>query len=292
MNNLPLGSNGLGFGCVSLTQHVFLSDALKILTAAFHEGISHYDTALLYGGGYSERILGVFIKNIRQKVTIATKCGLGSAHQASIPIRLALPLNAVKNKIRKPVHDKSIVQPQPIPYRVITLEYIMQSLAKSLKNLQTDYIDFYLLHEALPSFLTPDACEYLMMQREKGVIRELGIAGSYVNLFSINSNELTGFNILQYENGPHYKSDELLNIFPEKKHFYHSTLKSLPLLKAQYSKSELAGILLSRSCKINPFGKTLFSTTNIKRLKENIRFFIQYRKMSLDELNSIYSALH
>lgn len=285
-------TDNLGFGCVSLTKHTFLKDVQKILGFAFDNGIKHFDTALLYGNGYSEKILGSFIKNKRHRVTIATKCGLGNVDQPKIGISIALPLNAIKNKIKKQAIYNSIPKPEITEFRSIPLDYVRQSLNRSLKNLNTDYIDYYLLHEALPSFLTPEAADFLMMQKQDGVIRNLGVASGYVNLFSINSNQLNGFEVLQYENGPHYSSDELVSKFPNKKHFYHSTLKSLPFLKSDYSASEKAGILLSRSCKINPLGKVLFSTTNIKRLTENLKFFNQFNTMPLDEINKIYSALY
>ena len=288
---MPVTDN-LGFGCVSLTQHTFLKDAQKILSLAFENGIKHFDTALLYGNGYSERILGTFIKSKRDKVTIATKCGLGNLQQPSISINLALPLNKIKHKIKKlPVYN-SFLPPKPTEFRSISLDYVKQSLAKSLQNLKTDYIDYYLLHEALPSFLTPEAMEYLMLQKEKKVIRKLGVAAGYINLFSINKSELSGFDVLQYENGPHFKSDDIVTRFADKQHFYHSALKSLPFLKSTFSPSEMAGILLSRSCKINSRGKILFSTTHSKRLMENLKYFDQFNSMPLDELDKLYGALH
>lgn len=286
------GTENLGFGCVSLTQHTFLKDAHKILSTAFDNGITHFDTALLYGNGYSEKILGSFFKKNRDKVSITTKCGLGNVQHPNISINLALPLNALKNKLRNPPVYKSFIPPQPTEFRSLSLEYVQQSLNKSLQNLNTDYIDYYLLHEALPSFLSPEAKNYLLLQKKKKVIRKLGVAAGYINLSNITEPELIDFDLLQYENGPHFKSDDIINKFTQKQHFYHGALKSLPFLRTPYSKSELAGILLSRACQINPSGKTLFSTTSTKRLLENLRFFAQYNAMSLDQINSIYSALH
>ena len=50
--------SNLSFGGVSLTQHTFFKNAHNILANAFDEGITHFDTAPLYGNGYSEKILG------------------------------------------------------------------------------------------------------------------------------------------------------------------------------------------------------------------------------------------
>lgn len=284
--------NNLGFGCVSLTQHRVLKNALNILNAAFDQGIRHFDTAPLYGNGYSEKIVGTFIKNKREQLTITTKFGLGNLYQPSINLNIALLLNAIKKGLQKKKIINTIQQPALLKYRIIDADYIKCSLTNSLKNLQTDYIDYYLLHEAMPAFLTSDAILYLKQQQKNGFIRELGIAAGYVNFFNIDNKEIDGFTVLQYENGLHYKTDDILNKFSSKKHFYHSSLKSIPFLNKNYSGSEWAGILLSRACKINPSGKILFSTTKIRRLKKNIAAFNKYNGSTLHELNNIINAIY
>jgi len=284
--------NTLGFGCVSLTQHSFLKSAQNILSLAFDNGIDHFDTAPVYGNGYSEKILGRFIKNKRARVTVTTKCGLGNVHQPSINVNVALLLNAMKNRMRKQQISPEIKQPTPLEHRRINVDYIETSLQKSLKNLRTDYIDYYFLHEALPAFLTNEAMLFLQKQQEKGIIRQLGVAASYVNLTHLTTADLEGFAVLQYENGPHYKSGELLNKFFDKKHFYHSALKSIPYLNKEYSNPEWAGILLNRAAKTNPTGKILFSTTNKKHLKNNLNAVEKYSLLSLGELNKIINAIY
>jgi diketogulonate reductase-like aldo/keto reductase len=284
--------NNLGFGCVSLTMHAGLKSAADLLSCAYDEGITHFDTAPLYGNGYSEKILGRFIKKSRQKVTITTKCGLGNMNQPSLNIHAALLLNAIKHRIRKKAVDNTISKPSLLSYRVIDEHYVKASLEKSLKNLCTDRIDYYMLHEAIPSFLTIEAHSYLNKKVKEGVIGDLGIAASYVNLDGIEAKDIPAFNVLQYENGPAFQSDHLLNKFSDKKHFYHSTLRSIPFMDKKYSSADWAGILLNRAVKFNPGGKILFSTTSQRRLKNNMDAFEKYNDHSLQNLDNIIDGVH
>jgi diketogulonate reductase-like aldo/keto reductase len=284
--------SNLGFGCVSLTQHAFLRDAQNILAKAYDEGITHFDTAPVYGNGFSEKILGNFIKKKRSSVTITTKCGLGNFNQPTIHLKIALPLNAIKNKLRKITVNVEPAQSTLLPFRSIDINYVRQHLEKSLKNLQTEFIDYYLLHEAMPSFLTPDTLDFLNEQKQKGIIGKLGIAANFINLLHANNNDLEGFTVLQYENGPNYKTDDLIIKYPGKKHFYHSALRSISYLDKKYSNSEWAGIILNRASKINPSGKILFSTTKSKRLMDNLNAYEKYNELPLETLNTIVDGIY
>ena len=284
--------SNLGFGCVSLTQHTFLKSAQNILANAFDEGITHFDTAPVYGNGFSEKILGSFIKNKRSRLTVTTKCGLGNFNQPTIHLKIALPLNAIKNKLRKKVVNAETTHPTLLPFRAIDINYIRHHLEKSLQNLQTEFIDYYLLHEAMPSFLTPDALDYLNEQKQKGIIGELGIAANYINLLQAKNNELEGFTVLQYENGPGYTTDDIKIKYPGNKHFYHSALRSINYLDKKYSSSEWAGIILNRASKINPSGKILFSTNKSKRLMDNLLAFEKYNDVPLETLNKIVDGIY
>jgi len=282
----------IGFGCVSLTQHHFVKDALNILEKAYDEGITHFDTAPVYGNGFSEKIVGRFIKNKRSKVTITTKCGLGSFDQPTINLKFALPLNAIKNKLRRKQKNITNQPPKLLSFRSIDVNYVKHHLEKSLQNLQTEFIDYYLLHEAMPAFLTPEALDFLNVQKQKGIIGEIGVAANFVNLLHLKNDQMENFAILQYENGIHYKTDDLKIKFPDKKHFYHSALRSIHLLDKNYSSSEWVGIILNRASKINPSGKILFSTTKCKTLIDNLTAFDKYNELPLEKLNNIIDGIY
>jgi aryl-alcohol dehydrogenase-like predicted oxidoreductase len=67
----------LGFGGAALTSVGSLREIIKLLNFTYDNGITHFDTASLYGKGYSEIIYGKFIQEKRDNVTITTKFGFG-----------------------------------------------------------------------------------------------------------------------------------------------------------------------------------------------------------------------
>jgi aryl-alcohol dehydrogenase-like predicted oxidoreductase len=291
---MPSRSN-IGFGCVSLTAHKRESAALQILSAAFEEGITHFDTAPVYGQGYSEKILGKFIRQRRSQVTITTKVGLGPVEQKQLPAWMALPLHALKKKIRPigSVDAPAITDPEPLTYRKLDIDYVSKSLENSLRNCRTDYLDYYLLHEALPAFLTEKALEFLIKQKETGVIRNLGIAASHVNLNQLNVATSTAWSVLQYENGVQYDTDEWVRKIENKTHFYHSTLKFLKKAKTdRYTITDIAGILLNKAARNNPQGKVLFSTTKKKTIQDNLISFEKASSFSTEEMKNIVNAIY
>ncbi len=286
----------LGFGCVGLTSHTFKYQAERILNVAFDNGITKFDTAPLYGRGYSERIIGSFLKNKRNKVIINSKVGLGLNNKYGLPTSLALPLYSLKKIIKKKsiINNLSTELPKSLQYRQINKNYIEQSLLASLKNLCTDYIDNYFLHEALPSFVTEDGWNYLNKMQKNGVIHNIGIGTSFVNLENLRIEDVACVNYLQYENNHYHNSDELIKKFPNKHHNFHSVLKFLGLVKnKQFSISQMAGYLLNYAVrKNNTGGVVLFSTTSAERMLENLKEFDNAENLASLELaqqvNSFY----
>ncbi len=129
MEYRTLGKTGLkvsvtGFGCWEMGGG-YGDVAQKQTTAAVNRaidvGINCFDTAPAYGRGESERILGEALGARRKDVVLVTKCGVG------YPGRL-------KSRDSRP-------------------ESIVASLERSLKNLNTDYVDVLLIH--WPDVTTP-----------------------------------------------------------------------------------------------------------------------------------------
>lgn len=132
----------LGFGCVSLSSHRSIKNALTLLDKAYEMGITYFDTAPLYGQGFSEKILGKFLANKRNRVTVATKVGLSPVSEKNIPINIALLLNNYKRKLKP-----GYIEPKHLPVRTAKLsnrllnyQFIKESVEKSFKKLNTNYI--------------------------------------------------------------------------------------------------------------------------------------------------------
>lgn len=106
MGGCPMG--GYGWGSVQE------SELLDAVHAALDAGVNFFDTADTYGLGQSERTLAKGLGSRRRDVVIESKFG-------------------VRVGGGKTVYDNSP-------------EYIQQALEESLRRLNTDYIDVYLIH--------------------------------------------------------------------------------------------------------------------------------------------------
>lgn len=115
--------------------------AFETVSAALDAGITLFDTAPIYGE--SETVLGRALKGRRQKVVLATKCGL------------------VKNGSWTD-HD-------------LRADTIISQLEQSLLRLQTDYIDLYQIHYPDPNVPLADALAILERLRGQGKIRYIGV---------------------------------------------------------------------------------------------------------------------
>jgi aryl-alcohol dehydrogenase-like predicted oxidoreductase len=268
----------IGFGCVALSTLPNSGAAQKLLEVVLDAGITHFDTAPVYGKGYSERILGEFLRRKRDRVTVTTKFGLGVPGAFAAPIWLALPLNYFRRCWRSRVtvrrrssssaerseSDKGVMLTQ----RRITRSEIERSFESSCRALQTDYLDYYLLHEGLPWFLDHDALDYLIKLKNKGSVRQIGLAAGGRNYHALSRENVAVWDVLQYEFGPAWPNNAaLLRQFPNKMHIFHSCLKGL----SSVGSDDRAGRMLEKCCAANPRGKVLFSSSNLEHIRRNVQ---------------------
>lgn len=89
MKTVKLGtieSSQLGYGCMSLSSNIYKTDdgytdehGIKVIKRALELGITHFDTALIYGVGHNETLVGKALAGIskeeRAKLCVATKTG-------------------------------------------------------------------------------------------------------------------------------------------------------------------------------------------------------------------------
>ncbi len=104
MKQNRLGKKGfevseIGLGCWQLGgdwgDGISNEKGFEILNTAVDNGVTFFDTADVYGGGKSERIIGEFLKNTAKQVRVATKFGRGD--------------NVYPDKYTKDVMKKSIM---------------------------------------------------------------------------------------------------------------------------------------------------------------------------------------
>jgi aryl-alcohol dehydrogenase-like predicted oxidoreductase len=142
LSNIGLGGEQLGgysWGKVSQKEMI------GVIHKAIDNGINLFDTAPIYGLGYSEEQLGATLGNKRRNVIIATKVGLIWR----------------KGEIFEKSTDSSPAN-------------IRKEIDMSLKRLKTDYIDIYQIH--WPDFNTPieDSMATMENLKKSGKIRCIG----------------------------------------------------------------------------------------------------------------------
>jgi len=108
----------------------------ETVMTAYEQGINFFDTAMGYGGGHSEEVLGKALKGIRDKVYISSKCSATG----------------------------------------LTKEKARDSVELSLSRLGTDVIDVFFVHWPNPDVPVEETIEQLMKFKEEGKIRAIGVS--------------------------------------------------------------------------------------------------------------------
>jgi aryl-alcohol dehydrogenase-like predicted oxidoreductase len=170
----------IGFGTGGLLRIGSARARQSVLAAALSNGITHFDTAPIYGFGESERALGRFLRGQRARVTLTTKFGLR-------PSRLAAQLAPLQRAAR------TVIKQFPVLRQVaarntgplysspcFSAAAIRDSLEASLRALRTDYVDFFLAHQASgESMPSQEAIGMLEDLRRAGKIRAFGVATEF-----------------------------------------------------------------------------------------------------------------
>jgi len=278
-------SDHLGFGCVGLATYDSLNYALKLLEQAYDNGLNYFDTAPIYSKGYSEIILGKFSQKKRDKILIATKFGLGQVNSNLVPAAMAIYLN---QKLRsKETAQQSDSPPSKIDFRKIDKPDIEKSLMGSLKRLKTDYLDCFLLHEGLSSFLTDEAFFYLQNIKTAGIVKKIGLATTYFYLK--DDQQLKDWDMLQYDHHPFSQNHEaFVSQYHSQTHIHHSTLKKIKKVTIPGTEAkEIAGIVLAAEIRKNPNGRILFATCNNNHLQQNLISTAKYLSTDIHTLNGL-----
>lgn len=139
------------------------AESIRAIEHALDEGINFIDTAPVYGFGHSEEVIGRALKGKRDKAVVSTKCGMWWGDDEG-SYRFTWEGHDVRRNLTP---------------RVLRIE-----LERSLRLLQTDYIDVYYPHNpACEPFLTPieETIDVLNEFRKESKIRTIGVSNCEVH---------------------------------------------------------------------------------------------------------------
>jgi aryl-alcohol dehydrogenase-like predicted oxidoreductase len=172
---LKVSAFALGCGRLgSVTQAGGNQAAMRLVATALDGGINFFDTADIYGQGASESLLGKALKGQRDKVVIASKAGYRLSTLGNIAKRvkpLLRSLLRVKPGFAKSVQKVRAGQKE----QNFSPDYLAQRIEASLKRLQMDALDLFLLHSP-PTALLERGEIFGVLERFKtqGKIRHYG----------------------------------------------------------------------------------------------------------------------
>jgi aryl-alcohol dehydrogenase-like predicted oxidoreductase len=111
---------------------------------AWDAGINYFDTADSYGGGVSETVIGAWLKErkVRDRLVLSTK---------------------VFYAIAEGPNDRSLSR-----------RHILQAVEGSLRRLQTDYLDLYVIMEPDPSTPVEETLQTMNELMHAGKVRHIG----------------------------------------------------------------------------------------------------------------------
>lgn len=140
--NSGICASEISLGCMRIAN-LTNKDASTLIHTALDEGINFFDHADIYAGGKAEEVFAKAIGTdlaLREKIMIQTKCG-----------------------IRQGYFDFS-------------KEHILASVDKSLKRLNTEYIDVLLLHRPDALMEPEEVAEAFNILQNNGKVRHFGVS--------------------------------------------------------------------------------------------------------------------
>ena len=160
MKHRKLGRTGfdvseIGYGAWGISGAQWIgaseSESLKALRAAIEQGVDFIDTALAYGDGSSERLVGQIVRENEGRVRVATKV---PPKNRIWPARPGIGIEEV------------------FPY-----DYIMACVEESLKNMHIDSIDLLQLHVWNPDWVGREEWRRAFEALKKsGKVRAVGVS--------------------------------------------------------------------------------------------------------------------
>lgn len=133
-------------------KNLSMKEMAHLMNLFVENQITSFDHADIYGGYTTEAAFGEALKLSplkREQIELISKCGIQYAVESR------------NNRIKHYDYSK---------------KYIVWSVENSLKNLQTDYLDVFLLHRPSPLMQADEIAEAVSMLKKEGKIKQFGVS--------------------------------------------------------------------------------------------------------------------
>jgi len=279
----------LGFGTATLARMDSHGAITKMLGVALDAGITHFDTARLYGYGSMERLVGNVIRGKRDQITIATKFGLQP------PLRnrtFGALLQRIKGAVKKFGFLRARAQAfaRKLTVGCYDVASACASLEVSLKELGTDYVDLFLVHEGSVANATDEALlSFLEAEKAAGRIRAFGLAADFATTCTMPDAALQRYDVIQIPSDVVNANLDTLSASQRGTIITHSVFAPLQMISERLARSEslsrmwesqlgvdlhdrstLPRLLTQSALAGNPKGITLFSATEEAHIRANV----------------------
>ena len=153
MDTVRFGNSGLEvsrlcLGCMDFAERLDEKEAAGVLDAALEAGINFLDTADAYGRGHNEEVVGRLIQGRRDDLVVATK------------------LWVVMERGKRNRGGCSRI-------------HLLRAVEDSLRRLQTDRIDLYMLHHPDPDTPAEETLSAMDTLVRQGKVRYWGVSNHY-----------------------------------------------------------------------------------------------------------------
>jgi methylglyoxal reductase len=180
MKYRSLGKSGIeasvvGFGAWALGGWMWggtkKNDPEGAIRAAIDHGINLIDTAPMYGYGHSEELVGDALRGLRDKVVLATKCGMVWYKKEGDKFFDSDEHGAAESEQKRKYEVYINLRPAMIRHEI----------EESLRRLKTDRIDLYQTHWQDSTTKTEDTMAELVKLKQEGKIRAIGCSNATVD---------------------------------------------------------------------------------------------------------------
>ena len=291
LRGTDLDTTPLGFGCGKLMRVRSRAARRRLLDEAFAAGIRHFDVARMYGLGAAERELGEFARTKRDRMVIATKFGIdvNSAGRRLQRIQgLVRPLLPLVPALRGLARRRAQRLYEPRRYDAAKAR---ASLEASLREIGTDYVDLFLIHEPqIEEMETSELLVFLEAAKAAGKIRAYGVAGRVEPTLEIRQQIPALAPVIQIPNDAIRRQIECVPDPAPAAITFSPLSRSLQTIRDHFrtdsrasqrwseavgvdltAENRLPALLLRHGLRANPEGVVVFSTSRVGRIHSATR---------------------